>query len=294
MFESNETSVGCLLSIIIPYHNDRKGIWRLLSSIPENEGIEVIVINDNSDPIDDIIADSNIKNLKYIVQDKNKRWAGAARNKGLSVASGRYILFADSDDYFLKGFLSVIRAYLESELDIIYFKPKSTYNDGTIAPRANKYIELVNRHFSGDDSIRFEFFVPWSKLIRREFLISNNIKFDEIIASNDVIFSLRSGAESKNYEVSKKEIYCVIESKDSLTKKKSREVFDSRFDVYCRYNEYLRKNHEERRLLSAISCLSRAKHLGAKYFFSTLIEVIRNGYPILPDIHGLKRWMRNF
>lgn len=281
------------VSIVIPYHNNREGISRLLSSIPSSDQIEVIVVNDNSPSISDIIESSALPHLKYITQNEEERWAGAARNKGLRVATGRFVLFADSDDYFLPDFLLTIRQYFESDFDVVYFKPISRFEDGNIAPRANKYIELVERYLNGDDSIRFEYFVPWSKLVRRHFIITNNIAFDEVIASNDVMFSLRCGAEAKSYHVSEKEIYCVTESKNSLTKTKSREVIESRFSVYCRYNDYLKENCHDRKLLSAISCLSRSRELGVAHFFRTLKQVVKRGYPILPDIYGLKRWIKS-
>ena len=101
-------------SIIIPAYNAQTTINRCLDSVyalpvPE-EDFEVIVIDDCS--TDDTVHaieryGSNHSNLKLLVQPENHR-QGAARNRGLSVAKGKYIVFLDSDDELADGVLSAL------------------------------------------------------------------------------------------------------------------------------------------------------------------------------------------
>lgn len=85
-------------SIIIPNYNKEEYIKDSLDSIFNQtyKNIEVIVIDDGStDKSIDIIKNYNVKLLHT-----NRKRAGGARNIGLDNATGDYILFLDSDDYF--------------------------------------------------------------------------------------------------------------------------------------------------------------------------------------------------
>ncbi|MFI8622106.1 glycosyltransferase family 2 protein [Marinomonas sp. NPDC078689] len=227
------------LSVIIPYYNSKESLSRLLDSIPIFEAIEILVINDHSDDISDVIAKHGSAFLYEQVE--GKKWAGAARNLGLKHARGEYILFADADDYFLDGFFSLVSEYFESGKDVIYFSPTSIKVNGESSKRHLRYEELVKNYVSAQDlAIKYRFHVPWSKLFRRRFLLENSIQFDEVIASNDVVFSLKSSVLAESVAADQRSIYCVVESDSSLTKIKSEEVLDSRFYASCRYNDFLR------------------------------------------------------
>ena len=114
-----------LLTIIIPTYNSNRKLRRLLSTIPQKDNLEIIVVDDNGqeDPELDLKCD-----FPKVIFIKNKfgKAAGGARNTGLDVAQGHYMLFADSDDLFIEGFEEKILPYLENKLfDVVYFSPES-------------------------------------------------------------------------------------------------------------------------------------------------------------------------
>lgn len=227
------------LSIIIPYHDSKNTLSRLLDSIPISEEIEVLVVNDHSDDITDIV--SNHPRAILYSQNPGKRWAGAARNYGISKASGEFVLFADSDDYFINGFFDIVSEFFTLNNDIVYFSPTAIKSNGEASQRHLRYANLVESYLKNkDSSIRYRFHVPWSKLYRRKFLLDKNIRFDEVIASNDIVFSLKSSILAENIDADNRNIYCVVESQNSLTKNKSEEILDSRFYASCRYNDFLK------------------------------------------------------
>ena len=89
------------VSVIIPVYNQEELIVRCLDSIPKRDDIEIIVVNDGS-------TDKTLKSLydykkKYsrlkIHSYKNNQGVSVARNKGLNISKGLYVLFIDSDDY---------------------------------------------------------------------------------------------------------------------------------------------------------------------------------------------------
>ena len=63
-------------------------------------------------------------NHRNIFTRENKG-AGYARNVGLSLAKGKWLLFADADDFFNLGFLNVLDNYIDSDNDIVYFSANS-------------------------------------------------------------------------------------------------------------------------------------------------------------------------
>ncbi|MFM2588600.1 glycosyltransferase family 2 protein [Vibrio sp. TBV020] len=233
--------IPTLLTIVIPYHNNENGIRRLLDSInvSDNTGVEVIVVNDNSESIEELLLEYPTIDLRYMELSVSQRWAGAARNKGLSGAKGRYVLFADDDDYLLPGWYEVLSNYLDKDIDIVFFAPMSTNEHAEPAYRHLPYQYLVVSH--GDDPmrIRYRFHVPWSKLYRRGYLQKKQLKFDEIHVSNDVMFSLYASHFARKICVDRRSFYCVVDRMDSLTKKTSEEALDTRFETALRFNHFI-------------------------------------------------------
>ena len=90
------------VSIIIPVHNSSKYILECINSVINQtyKNLEIILIDDNStDNSLEIIKSINDKRIKLIELSTNCG-AAVARNKGIEIASGDYICFLDSDDYW--------------------------------------------------------------------------------------------------------------------------------------------------------------------------------------------------
>jgi len=267
-----------LVSVIIPYYNSRASLSKLLSSIPEHDWLEVIVVNDHSDSIEDII--SKHKRSITFMQLKGHRWAGAARNLGLQKSVGQFILFADADDCFLEGAFDKVYNYCHKSNDLVFFTPTSRKESGESSTRHLSYKQLILDFIeTGKDAIKYRFHVPWSKLVSRKLIVDNNILFDEVIASNDVNFSLKCSYFAKNIAVTTDEIYCVVESDQSLTKQLSEEVIDSRFDALSRYNDFLISKGDPN--LAAMSGhLFSAYKFGFNKFLSRYFYCRYRGYKI--------------
>ena len=100
-------------SIIIPCYNSRETIGNLLTSIKEqnmNDEIEIILSDDNStDPYEDIVDKfKDSLNIKQIKTDYNFA-PGNTREKGVSIATGEWLVFADHDDEFIPDTLPIIK-----------------------------------------------------------------------------------------------------------------------------------------------------------------------------------------
>lgn len=224
------------ISIIIPVYNTEKHIEKCLNSIFQQNYIDldVICINDGStDKSLEILLkyQKQYKNLKVI--NKSNEGSGIARNIALEVATGEYVLFADSDDWYLKNAFYELFEVInkKNKTDIIIFGAL-TFDQKKI--RKGHYSinkipsKFYNTTFSYEDIKKDLFKFPstaWSKIYRRKFLEEKNIKFQEIIVGQDQLFFINSMILAKDIKILNKNLYCYNKNRKgsttSIKKKKS-------------------------------------------------------------------------
>ncbi len=113
------------VSIIIPCWNSAEWIEKCLKSIPKRDDIEIICIDDGStdDTFQEILKyrDKKYDKLITIHIEKNKG-VSYARNQGIEVADGEYLLMLDSDDYiYPKVFNEIVDNYLNKDYDMVFY-----------------------------------------------------------------------------------------------------------------------------------------------------------------------------
>ncbi len=239
-------------SIIIPYYNSIYSLKRLLESIPKVDDIEVIVVDDNStknlNEYIDLVKGQQSFNHKFLRNDTSHKGAGVCRNIGINHAIGKWLLFADADDFFVEDWVKTIEKFFDSPYDVIYYTPISIDLESKESSNRHKYYEnlifrhLENRSDKTTNLLRYKYAVPWSKMIKRELVTKYNIKFDKTLAANDVMFSTKVGHLSKQIEVSKEVIYCVTDGKGTVSRNLSKDHFIHRVEVFIRYYKYLKSN----------------------------------------------------
>lgn len=109
-------------SVVIPLYNRADVVGKTIGSVLDQDwqDFEIIVVDDGSkdDPAP-VIAAFGDPRIRYIRQEN--AGGGAARNRGIEEARGRYIAFLDSDDQFLPGKLSIMAAALpDDERTVLY------------------------------------------------------------------------------------------------------------------------------------------------------------------------------
>lgn len=122
-----------LISIIIPVYNAEKTIDRCLESICNNDlNIQVVCIDDGSEDNSWTLLEKWEKRDKRIcLHHQNNKGAASARNIGLSLATGLYIMFCDADDAFDINTLSQIKHDIETDSpDYIVFHRKTILLSG--------------------------------------------------------------------------------------------------------------------------------------------------------------------
>ena len=117
----NENVPG-LVSVIIPTCKRALNLYKAVNSVLKQtyKEVEVIVVDDNSDG--DKVPIINRSDVQlFSIPASESKGAGHARNVGLDHATGKWLLFADSDDYYEKNVISVLDNFIDSNNDIIYF-----------------------------------------------------------------------------------------------------------------------------------------------------------------------------
>lgn len=242
---------GIQLSIIIPHYNSIGLLQSLIDSIPERREIEILVIDDcSTENAEDVhcLEKSRPWQLQLFYNEPGKNSAGACRNIGLEHAQGEWLLFADSDDYFMPGFYEGIREYLDSDYDIVYFPPTSVdLKTHESAGRHKLFAGLINEYVKRPDKenlLRLKYYWegPCSKLIRRSLTEGGPIRFDCTKVANDAIFSVKTAYVAKKVGVSEEVIYCITKGDGSLTALKKKENFYTRLDVFIRKYKFLKEH----------------------------------------------------
>ncbi|WP_256574365.1 glycosyltransferase [Pseudomonas sp. HAR-UPW-AIA-41] len=112
--QSNHGSiVSCLFSVILTTYNRPDLLKDALASVGSQtlRDFEVILINDNGEPVERLLAAYDFP-ITYIRQGRNQGLS-AARNAGLALARGRYVVYLDDDDIYLPNHLAVLAEAFE-------------------------------------------------------------------------------------------------------------------------------------------------------------------------------------
>lgn len=234
-------------TFIIPHKNIPDLLQRCLNSIPRREDIQIIVVDDNSDPkkVDFEHFPGIGEPCVEVYFTKEGKGAGYARNVGLRHIKGKWLLFADADDYFLPNLLLVLDKHLLDWADIIYFEVESRFsNTGTLANRSDFFNSLLSNTDINDKysigQLKYRYVVPWGKMIKSKVVVDNHCLFEEVQYGNDVMFAIYVASYVKTILIDKMQIYCVTVRENSLTEQISFESFCTRFIRILNKNKYLR------------------------------------------------------
>jgi len=192
------------VSVIIPVYNVENHLEDCLDSVVNQtlKEIEVICVNDGStDGSLDILEKFAEKDQRITIMDQENRGAGAARNKGLEIARGEYLSFLDADDFFEPDMLEKAFNYSwKNSLDITVYRVK-TFDNRTSKVRNINY-DIRKKYLPKKDVFNYNDFPgyifntfknwPWNKLFKRNFILKNNIQFQELFRTNDLLFTCKA------------------------------------------------------------------------------------------------------
>jgi glycosyltransferase involved in cell wall biosynthesis len=183
-------------SVIIPVYNSQKYLNECLNSVINQtyRNLEIILVNDGSkDNSLNIIQKFAKEDGRIIIANQKNTGVSAARNLGLAMASGTYVMFIDSDDYLIDDkAIEKICVAVEKNCDVIMFNILYE-NKTTTYPLLEKSYkdkrELDNFIFRmvKDEHINS----PCNKVYSRKILNEHNIQFDNNVKiGEDLLFNI--------------------------------------------------------------------------------------------------------
>ena len=198
--------MSMILSVIIPVYNVEKYLAECLDSVcsQTQKDIEIICIDDGStDGSAAILDDYARRDPRVRVIRQANVGVGAARNRGLDIATGRYVYFIDSDDWLAdENALSVLCETAEREqTDIIFFDAKCVIEDGLAGQTAYNEKTYLRTHSYGgmktgvalvNEFIANKEYQASACLVflRRQLLNDHAIRFKKGIIYEDNIFTM--------------------------------------------------------------------------------------------------------
>ncbi len=214
------------ISIIVPIYNAEKYLNKCIDSIinQSKKELEIILINDGStDNSETIIKKYNDKRIKYF---KNKNQGiGKTRNFGIEKATGKYIMFLDSDDFLeLNACEKMFEKAEKDKLDIVICDYYRYFDNGK--KEEVKLPNFKNSSLKDNPNIICEHLSPWAKIYKTDLLKNNNIKFVENLKYEDAPFVIEAlDCAKKIGKVNLPLNYYVIHEKSETTVRDER-VFD--------------------------------------------------------------------
>lgn len=218
------------LSVIVPVYNVEKYLNRCLESILQvnNSRIEIILVDDRSKDFSGNICDFFGSKYSFVkVVHKTNEGLGFARNIGIEEATGKYLMFVDSDDFIKSSLVELLLdKVISANLDVCCFG-RSFFRNGILS-MGNEIFpnETVNSMLLAERCLgeplkndKFQVGPAWKAIYKKQFLFENNLRFESErdILSEDYVFSTQLFAAKPRVGFFDRDIYVYCDNQGSLT-----------------------------------------------------------------------------
>ncbi|MBR6848210.1 MAG: glycosyltransferase family 2 protein [Bacteroidales bacterium] len=228
-------------SIIIPHKNTPQLLQRLLDSIPQRDDLEVIVVDDNSDPsiVDFCHYPGKDRPNIHLIFTTEDRGAGYARNVGMDNSRGEWIVFADADDFFVTSNLNdILNSNIPDSCDVLMWETFWKTSDTPIEGFQSTSFDgnFIPKHDAPDAFITNV--APWARMIRKSAIEKFHLRFEEQQHANDVMFTARLSFHIHDYLYTTTVVYIYDNSFSFLTKQINAKTIAQRYNTLIRSSRY--------------------------------------------------------
>lgn len=235
------------VSVIIPIYNAEKHLDECIKSIIRQTyaNIELILIDDGSKDYSAELCDRYAsEDARIIVNHIANCGVANARNLGLSVATGEYIVFADSDDIYVDEFIEKSLVAIK-QADYVSWAFE-TFNSKEILGKID-YLSDFGDTISIEDylkrMIQYQagayWGANWGKFYKKSIIDNNNIRFESnVLFAEDFRFNLEYLKYVKTISVMHEKGYLYrVDTEGSLSKKRRdlKQYWNEYYELYCRY-----------------------------------------------------------
>ncbi len=245
----------CKVSIIIPVYNVEKYLPACLDSVLGQtlKELELIAIDDASpDCCGEILDEYAERDLRVrVIHLSENHMQGYGRNRGLEIATGKYIYFLDSDDMITPESMEELYCLSEDEnLDVVFFDSDVLFETDELKKKHRDYpagrkghypdavltgSELMDMFCEQDDWLVYVQRQFW----RRDLLIDNGISNIEGIEHEDEFFSFAATLCARRARYMNKKFFLRRYREDSvMTRAPKPKDFHGYFITYCEMLKY--------------------------------------------------------
>ena len=277
-------------SIVVPIYKVEKYLHECVDSIlcQSFTDFELILVDDGSpDSCPQICDDYARKDPRVKVIHKPNGGLADARNVGTDIAQGDYIGYVDSDDYLIDSdVLQRLAVRIDkTNPDIVHYKFVEWYEiDGHIDPcyfdykvdtagrsLADIYCDLIDKDAYYNSA--------WSKVIRRQLLVDNNIRFEKGILGEDNEWYYHVVMVADRLELIDEPLYVYRQRQGSITKDFSVKNLRDQLHVLSKWKAILAKREEDER--SRVVWNSLAKQYCSAIIIYAGLKQVNSFYPEL-------------
>ena len=181
------------ISIIVPVYNVEKWLSKCVDSILNQTftNFELILVDDGSTDNSKKICDEySLLDSRVVVIHKENCGAGEARNSGLQVARGKYIYFADADDFLDKELLFVLISKINEESLVVCDYFLDNYADGEYLNKGRKTIPSIDSNSDIISELQNNTLLSflWNKLFISDVIKKRGLYFKDMTLGEDICF----------------------------------------------------------------------------------------------------------
>lgn len=193
------------ITIVVPINNAAAYLRQCIDAILEQEFKEfkLILVNDGStDESANICRECAKKDSRIMVCNQRGLGIGAAKNKGMELAQGEYIMFIDPNSWIEPNLLKEVYELAEAEkVDWVIWSLKTRIYDAHKKLIDSKNVQATELICRTENECRNQFVTmtrwddllmnaTWNKLYKREIIMKNQLKFWSMRKEQDIIFNL--------------------------------------------------------------------------------------------------------
>ena len=257
MNTDNNAGMFSLVSIIVPAYNEEKNIEgcvnRLLNQSYKN--IEIIIIDDGStDSTFSLCKLLTKKDSRVKVFTQPNSGVSVARNHGLDVSQGEYVMFVDADDELLPDAVEcMFNSIINNPVDIVQgcmdgeLSANIQYSGGNFIIESKQLLgSILDYSHTSKDNLEKRFIRSThgscAKLFRKSFLQFYLLKFDtDLVLGEDMMFTLKTYVKSEKICLLDKLVYKIVENPNSSTRRFNRKMSEGALAFIEELNIYLTK-----------------------------------------------------
>ena len=234
--------MGIKVSVIIPVFNGAENLRSCLAKLQEviTREVQIVIVDDGSTDASFIVASEFARNFENVTLHRivGNKGVGNARNVGIELSVGTYIYFLDCDDTVSGDFLGSLDGVWEDKADLI-LTPIQKSSSEKINQLLLDYLRQSVKKEREDllsAVLQFEAWPVncWGYFIRREFLIHNQIRFEPIRISEDMVFITSVLLQMQTYAIVSEPVYIHNRRPGSLGKTFSQHEIESWFSAFVR------------------------------------------------------------